>query len=172
VNRFLRVIELIIFNSRWLLVPFLLGMIVGLAAVLYTFIVKLIELIVQLRVVVLDEVIVSVLKLVDLSLIGNLIVIVICASYENFVAPIDPKEHPNWPGGLIGIGFAGLKQKLLGSIVAIVAVNVLDWFMDIDRSADNVKLTWVVGTLLAFAVAMVILAWADRLSTASENKGS
>jgi uncharacterized membrane protein YqhA len=58
---------------------------------------------------------------------------------------------------------------LLGSIVAIVAVNVLDWFLDIDRSADNHKLTWVVGILIAFAVAMLLLAFSDRLS-ADANK--
>jgi uncharacterized protein (TIGR00645 family) len=57
-----------------------------------------------------------------------------------------------------------LKQKLLGSIVAIAAVNVLEWFMDIERHADNTKLAWVVGILLAFAVAMLVLAIADRVS--------
>ncbi len=92
--------------------------------------------------------IVGVLKLVDLSLTANLLLIVICSSYENFVARIDPADHTHWPEGLIGIGFSGLKQKLLGSIVAIAAVNVLEWFLDIDRSVDNIKLGWVVGILL------------------------
>ena len=36
--------------------------------------------------------------------------------------------------------------------------------MDIDRNADNIKLGWVVGILLAFAVAMLLLAIAGRLS--------
>jgi uncharacterized protein (TIGR00645 family) len=170
-NLVMRAIEAVIFNSRWLLAPFLLGMIVGLAALLYTFAVKLAELLFNLPFAAQDEVIIGVLKLVDLSLIANLIMIVICSSYENFLGNIDPREHPNWPAGLVGIGFSDLKQKLLGSIVAIVAVNVLDWFMDIDRSADNLKLTWVVGTLIAFAIAMLLLALADRLSGADEKKG-
>jgi uncharacterized protein (TIGR00645 family) len=170
-NWILRAVEVVIFNSRWLLAPFLLGMIVGLAALLYRFIIKLGELLMHVRVAAEEEVIVGVLKLVDLSLIANLMVIVICSSYENFVAPIDSTEHPNWPGGIIGIGFSGLKQRLLGSIVAIVAVNVLDWFMDIDRSTDNLKLTWVVGILIAFAIAMLMLAMADRLSNTGEHKG-
>ena len=71
----------------------------------------------------------------------------------------------------MNIGFSGLKQKLLGSIVAIAAVNVLEWFMDIDHSADNSKLPWVVGILLAFAVAMLVLAIADRVSSTVENNG-
>jgi uncharacterized protein (TIGR00645 family) len=170
-NWILRAIELVIFNSRWLLAPFLLGLIVGLAVLLYTFIIKFAELLVHVPLATLDEVIVGVLKLLDISLIANLVVIVICSSYENFVAPIDRREHPNWPGGLIGIGFSGLKQRLLGSIVAIVAVSVLDWFMDIERSVDNLKLAWVVGILIAFAIAMLVLAMADRLSSAGENQG-
>lgn len=169
-NSILRAIELIVFNSRWLLAPFLLGMIVGLAALLYTFIIKLAALLIQLPTATLDEAIVVILKLVDISLIANLVVIVICSSYENFVAPIDPREHPNWPRGLIGIDFSGLKQRLLGSIVAIAAVSVLDWFMDIDRSTDNLKLAWIVGILIAFAIVMLVLAMADRLSSAGENK--
>jgi small neutral amino acid transporter SnatA (MarC family) len=42
---------------------------------------------------------------------------------------------------------------------------VLEWFMDIERHADNIKLAWVVGILLAFATAMLILAIADRISS-------
>ena len=53
---------------------------------------------------------------------------------------------------------------------AIAAVSVLEWFTDIDRKADSVKLAWVVGILLAFAVAMLVLAIADRVSSASEDR--
>jgi uncharacterized protein (TIGR00645 family) len=95
---------------------------------------------------------------------------VICSSYENFVRPIDYAKHPDWPHGLIRIGFSGLKQKLLGSIVAIAAVNVLEWFTDIDRHADSVKLAWVVAILLAFAVATLVLAIADRIGSADQGK--
>jgi uncharacterized protein (TIGR00645 family) len=168
-NRIERVVETIIFNSRWLVVPFLLGLILGLIAVVYKFVLKLVEFIMQIPATAPADVMVGILTLVDLTLVANLIVIVICSSYENFVARIDPAEHPDWPEGLIKIGFAGLKQKLLGSIVAIAAVNVLEWFMDIDRHVDNVKLAWLVGILLAFAVAMLVLAIADRVSTSHGN---
>ena len=171
-NRIARAIETVILGSRWLVAPFLLGLIIGLGALLYTFIVKLIGFVATVNRAPEDEVIVGVLKLVDLSLTANLLLIVIASSYQNFVAHIATTDNPRWPGGLIGIGFAGLKQKLLGSIAAIAAVNVLEWFMDIDRSVDNVKLAWVVGILLAFAVAMLILAIADRISGEHASKES
>jgi uncharacterized protein (TIGR00645 family) len=169
-NRIERAIEAIVFNSRWLVAPFLLGLIVGLAALLYAFVVKLGEFVLHVRGAPEAEIIVGVLKLVDLSLTANLQLIVVCSGYENFVARIDPAHHPNWPEGLMGIGFSGLKQKLLGSIAAIAAVNVLEWFMDIERSVDNAKLGWVVGILLAFALAMLILAIADRIGEPREHK--
>jgi uncharacterized protein (TIGR00645 family) len=164
-----RVVETIVFNSRWLVAPFLLGLIVGLAALVFKFVIKLAEFVVQIPGAPPADVIVGILTLVDLTLVANLIVIVICSSYENFVARIDPAEHPDWPEGLIKIGFSGLKQKLLGSIVAIAAVNVLEWFMDIERSADNIKLAWLVGILIAFAAAMLVLAIADRVSNTTEH---
>jgi len=148
----------------------LLGLVVGLAALALKFLIKLFDFVMQIPAAPPADVIVGILTLVDLTLIANLIVIVICSSYENFLTQPDPTKHPDWPEGLMNIGFSGLKQKLLGSIAAIAAVNVLEWFMDIERHANNTKLAWVVGILLAFAVSMLILAIADRLSYPSESK--
>jgi uncharacterized protein (TIGR00645 family) len=166
-----RGLELILFTSRWLIVPLLIGLIVGLAAEVYKFFGRLVEFIQQLDTASSYDVIVGMLKLIDLTLTANLVVIVICSSYENFVAPIDAAEHPKWPRGLTRISFSDLKQKVLGSIVAIAAVNVLEWFMDIEREVDSLKLAWVVGILLAFAVAMLILAIADRLTGTNHEAG-
>jgi uncharacterized protein (TIGR00645 family) len=165
-----RWVELILFGSRWLVAPFLFGLMTGLAVLLYKFAVKLKDFVLQVASAEPAEVIVGILGLVDLTLTANLIVIVICSSFENFVRPVDTKEHPDWPTGLVRIGFSGLKQKLLGSIVAIAAVNALEWFTDIDRHADSVKLAWVVGILLAFAVAMLVLAVADRVAEGGNGK--
>lgn len=170
-NRVKRAVEALVVNCRWLVAPFLIGLMIGLAALLFKFVLKLVDFLAHLPAAFPADVIVGVLTLVDLALTANLIVIVIASSYENFVATIDPDRHPDWPEGLVRIGFAGLKQKLLGSIVAIAAVNVLEWFMDIEQHADNIKLAWVVGILMAFAVAMLILAIADRVSSAGEGGG-
>jgi uncharacterized protein (TIGR00645 family) len=165
-----RAIGTVILQSRWLAAPFLIGLIVGLAALVFTFVIKLIAFLRLAQTAPEDEVIVGILKLVDLSLTANLLLIVIFSGYENFVAPIHDEGAVNRPEGLIGIGFSGLKQKLLGSILAIAAVNVLEWFIDIDRGVDNTKLTWVVGILLALSVAMLVLAIADRLGDRHERK--
>ena len=171
-NRIGRAIEQIVVNTRWLIVPFLFGLIIGLLALLYAFFVKLGAFVLHVHGAPEEEIFVGILKLVDFALTANLLLIVISAGYQNYIARISRQQKPNWPEGLLGIGFGGLKQKLLGSIAAIAAVNVLEWFMDIDRSVDNTKLAWVVGILLTFAVAMLILAIADRISEGSEENNS
>jgi uncharacterized protein (TIGR00645 family) len=165
-----RVVGTVVINSRWLLAPFLFGLIIGLAALLYKFVVRLIDYVIVGPDSDTAGIIVGILKLVDLTLLANLILLVICSSYENFVMRIDATQHTDWPPGLFNISFAGLKQKLLGSIAVIAAVYVLEWFMDIEQEADNTKLAWVVGILLAFSLAMLLLAVADRISSAVNGK--
>src|SRR5689334_7543894 len=116
-NRIKRAVEVLVVNCRWLVAPFLIGLMIGLAALLFKFVLKLADFLINLPTAFPADVIVGILNLVDLALTANLIVIVIASSYENFVAPIEPDKYPDWPEGLVRIGFAGLKQKLLGSIV-------------------------------------------------------
>ena len=60
------------------------------------------------------------------------------------------------------IDFAGLKQKLLASIVAISAIQVLKAFMNIDTVFDATRLTWLVGVHLVFVISALLLALSDR----------
>src|SRR5438046_9472569 len=90
-------IEMIAFSSRWLVAPFLLGLIFGLAVLLWKFVVKLVDFVTQVHRAETSDAIVGILNLVDLTLVANLIVIVICSSYENFVSPIDYSKHPRSP---------------------------------------------------------------------------
>ena len=108
--------------------------------------------------------IVGILSLIDLTLIANLILIVICSSYENFVRPINAVGASGLARRVDAIGFAGLKQKLLGSLVAITAVQVLEWFMDIANHADPRKARLGGRHIARFAVTMLLLAIADRVS--------
>jgi uncharacterized protein (TIGR00645 family) len=96
-NNIVRVVETIVFGSRYLIIPFLLGLIAGLAALIVKFAAKLYEFVLHISAGQSTEAIVGLLGLVDLTLTANLIVIVICSSYENFVAPTDYAEHPHWP---------------------------------------------------------------------------
>jgi uncharacterized protein (TIGR00645 family) len=61
------------------------------------------------------------------------------------------------------IDFSGLKQKLLASIVAISAIQVLKAFMNIKNVPDR-DLTWLVILHLVFVGSGLVLALTDRIS--------
>jgi uncharacterized protein (TIGR00645 family) len=66
------------------------------------------------------------------------------------------------------IDFAGLKQKLLASIVAISAIQVLKAFMNIDSDLNNERLAWLVAIHLVFVISALLLAWSDRIGARRE----
>jgi uncharacterized protein (TIGR00645 family) len=157
------ILEGLIFNSRWLMAPFYLGLAIGLAVLLYKFVALLAEFILHAPGYTEADIILGVLSLIDVSLTGNLILIVVFSGYENFVSRMDPNGHPDWPEWMTKVDFAGLKQKLLASIVAISAIQVLKAFMNIDTTFNTEKLGWLVGIHLVFVVSTLLLAVSDRL---------
>jgi uncharacterized protein (TIGR00645 family) len=154
--------ESILFNSRWLMAPFYLGLVISLAVLLLKFGMLLWEFIVHAPGAKETDIILGVLSLIDVSLTGNLILIVVFSGYENFVSRIDPGGHPDWPAWMTKVNFAGLKQKLLASIVAISAIQVLKAFMNIDAVFDAQKFGWLVGVHLVFVISALVLALSDR----------
>jgi uncharacterized protein (TIGR00645 family) len=155
-------VESLIFNSRWLMAPFYIGLAVSLAVLLLKFCMMLWEFMVHAPGSKETDIILGVLSLIDVSLTGNLVLLVMFSGYENFVSKIDAGGHPDWPEWMSKIDFTSLKQKLLGSIVAISAVQVLKAFMNIDTAIDPVKLGWLVGVHLAFVFSTLMLALSDR----------
>jgi uncharacterized protein (TIGR00645 family) len=156
------VLESLLFNSRWLMAPFYLALVVSLAVLLYKFGMLLFEFILHAPSAKESDIILGVLSLIDVTLTGNLVLIVVFSGYENFVSRIDPGDHPDWPEWMTKVDFAGLKQKLMASIVAISAVQVLKAFMNIDTVFDPQKLGWLVGVHLVFVVSALLLALSDR----------
>ena len=154
--------ESILFNSRWLMAPFYLGLVVCLAVMLFKFLTKLWEFIIHAPVATEADIILGALSLIDVSLVGNLILIVVFSGYENFVSRLNPGDHPDWPERMTKVDFAGLKQKMLASIVAISAIQVLKAFMNIDASFDVQKMSWLVAVHLVFVISALVLALSDR----------
>lgn len=143
--------------------PFYLGLIVSLAVLLFKFLYILYEFITHAWGASESDIILGVLSLIDVSLTGNLVLIVVFSGYENFVSRIDPAGHPDWPEWMTRIDFAGLKQKALASIVAISAIQVLKAFMNIDSNLNNEKLAWLVGIHFVFVITTLLLALSDRI---------
>ncbi|MFG1295411.1 MULTISPECIES: TIGR00645 family protein [Xanthobacter] len=159
-----RLIESILFRSRWIMAPFYLGLVVALFVLLFKFGSEVVHFVTHALGASESDTILGILALVDLTLTGNLVLIVIFSGYENFVSKIDPAGHPDWPEWMTRVDFTGLKQKLLASIVAISAIQLLKAFMDLPKGYSQDTLTWLVIIHVVFVGSSLLLAWSDKLS--------
>lgn len=158
-----RALEKFLFSSRWLLAPFYVGLVVALAMLLLKAMQELFHFVLHALTATESDIILGVLTLIDLTLTGSLVIIVIFSGYENFVSRIDASQHEDWPEWMGKIDFTGLKLKLMSSIVAISAIQVLKAFMNQAKISDR-DLTWLVVIHLVFVFSGVILALTDRIS--------
>ena len=158
-----RFIQASIFFSRWLLAPFLLGLLLCMLLLMYRFFGDLYALVVQVPGMSWHDTVTGVLNLVDVALTANLVLIVIFSGYENFIRRINAADHPDWPEGLTQVDFSELKQKLLGSVVVIASVDALAWYFDLEKESDTSKLGWVLAFPVMLVAVMLMLAIADRL---------
>jgi uncharacterized protein (TIGR00645 family) len=161
-----RALERLLFASRWLLVPFYVGLIVGLVVLLAKAGQHAYQLLHDLFDLTEPNAILGVLAIVDLTLTASLLVIVIFSGYVNFVSRIEADEHKDWPQWMASIDFSELKLKLMASIVAISAIKLLEAYMDVSHVSDR-DLIAQAGLLLVLVVAALLLAIADRLGHAA-----
>lgn len=165
-----RLIERTLYSARWLLVPMYLCLAVVLIAFTIRFGVELIHLFdYALYGESEADLILAALSLVDLTLVGSLVVMVMISGYENFVSRIeldDGDEKLSWLGKLDS---GTLKVKVAASIVAISSIHLLKSFMDADK-VTNDKLMWLVIIHLTFVVSAVLMGWLDKLSFSNKGK--
>jgi uncharacterized protein (TIGR00645 family) len=153
--------ERILFASRFLLAPLYLALAVSLVAILFKAGLHLYELLVQLPNLADEDVLLSELAIVDLTLTASLVVIVFLSGYTNFVAPVLMRKDDHRPHWIAEIDFSELKLKLMASIVAISGIKLLEGFMNINHEPDR-DLYWLVGIHLTFVGSTLVLALAER----------
>lgn len=155
-------LERFIFASRWLLAPFYIGLVGAIVLMLYKFFKEFIGLLTVVAAGEGSQVLVGVLTLVDVALVANLLIIIIFAGYENFVSKIDTGNHEDRPEWMGKVSFTDLKIKVIGSIVAISAIELLKAFVNVE-AYTNEQLAWKVGLHMVFVISGVLFALMDRL---------
>jgi uncharacterized protein (TIGR00645 family) len=169
-NRFERGFERALFASRWLMAPFYIGLIIALFMLLIVFAKELIFESAELMQLDETHVLVWVLTLIDMSLAGNLLLMVTFAGYENFVSKLDVQGHPDRPAWMGRVDFSNMKLKLVASIIAISVIHLLKAFMSLGTT-DKGELQWQLIIHGVFITTGLLLALMDWLGDhAAENK--
>jgi uncharacterized protein (TIGR00645 family) len=167
--------ERALFRSRWLMAPFYVGLAVALFMLLIVFAREVIYYVPQAFAaghgMSSNDAILAVLSLVDLSLAGNLLLIVMFSGYENFVSKLDLEGETDRPPWMGTVDFSGLKMKLIASIVAISGIQLLKFFMNIGKDGAPIneqEALWGVVIHLTFVTSGVLLALMDWLSSKTD----
>jgi uncharacterized protein (TIGR00645 family) len=156
-----RSVAMVLQAARWILAPCYLGLVVALAIVLVAFVRELVHAVLGIAAMTGAEVILAVLKLIDLLLVGNLVLLILAAGAE--LVGARPGERGDERGfGIGAVDLGALKLKLVAAIIAIAAVQLLETFMNVAAS-DKSTVLWEILVLLAIAIVGVLLAWMDRL---------
>lgn len=168
-----KLLERLLLNSRWLLAPFYIALVLALVMLLVALVNDLVHIVPNLLSSSPEQIILSVLTLIDLSLAGNLVIIIIFSGYENFVSKIDTGGSEDRPGWMGSLDFSGLKMKLIGSIVAISAISLLRAFMrltETDIPMDPTRVHWLVIVHLTFVVSGLLFALMDWVAARVERR--
>jgi uncharacterized protein (TIGR00645 family) len=155
-------IEQTLYFSRWILAPIYLGLSLAVLALGVKFFQELFHVMLHIFEMAESDIVLTVLALIDLTLVGSLIVTVMFSGYENFVSAIDLDEKTHKLDWLGKIDSNTLKLKVAASIVAISSIHLLRVFMEV-RTIPNDKLLWYVIIHMAFVFSALLMAVLDRL---------
>lgn len=157
-----KTIETLMLRSRWLLAPIYLGLSLALIALVIKFFQEVWHLFVHIFSATEAEVLLVVLSLIDLSLVGGLLVMVMMSGYENFVSELDDKGNGelSWLGKMDA---SSLKMKVAASIVAISSIHLLKMFMGM-TSEDGEMMMWYVIVHLTFVISAFAMGALDRIT--------
>ncbi|MAS81922.1 MAG: hypothetical protein CMF45_04475 [Legionellales bacterium] len=158
-----KTIEKTLFASRWLLTPIYLGLSLSLILLAIKFFQELFHVFSIVISISESDLVLSILSMIDMTLVGSLIVMVMFSSYENFVSKIDLDEDDEKLDWLGKLDAGTLKLKVAASIVAISSIHLLQLFMKIDE-LNNDKLMWYVIFHMTFVLSALLLAVLDKIA--------
>lgn len=155
--------EKFLYASRWLLAPIYLGLSFALLVLGVKFFQEVTHILPMILHTKEADLVLIILSLIDMSLVGGLIVMVMLSGYENFVSSIDIDENKEKLSWLGKMDAGSLKQKVAASIVAISSIHLLKIFMNTQNIDDN-KLMWYVVIHMTFVVSAIGMAFLDKMN--------
>ena len=158
-------LESSMFASRWFMAPVYVVLSLSLAVIMLKVVQEFMHNVPLMINMDIRNLLLFVLHIVDLALIGNLVLMILFAGYENFVSKIDAakdsEDKPSWMGK---VDFSGLKLKLISSIVAISGINLLEAFMSLKDHTDR-EIKWQIIIHIVFIASGVLLALMDWIAS-------
>jgi uncharacterized protein (TIGR00645 family) len=164
-----QLIEKAMYATRWLMAPIYLGLSLALLALGIKFfqeVFHIMPIIFSMKEV---DLILVILSLIDITLVGGLIVMVMFSGYENFVSRLDIEGDGEKLGWLGKLDSNSLKNKVAASIVAISSIHLLKVFMDTEN-IPNDKIMWYLLIHMTFVLSAFAMGYLDKITKGAGNK--
>jgi uncharacterized protein (TIGR00645 family) len=131
-NKLNVICERLVYESRWLLYIFTIGLVLALVMYMIHFSVDTFTFVMHAVNSPMEDVMVSLLGLVDSYMVATLLIMIVKGSYQIFIHRFDhePDPKPQW---LDHIDTGLLKVKTAQSIASITGVALLKDFVNIER---------------------------------------
>jgi uncharacterized protein (TIGR00645 family) len=157
-----RVIEQMMYRSRWILAPIYLGLSLALVALGVKFFQEIVHLLWHIISIKEADLVLVILSLIDMAMVGGLIVMVMMSGYENFVSTLQVDEGEEKLAWLGTMDASSLKMKIAASIVAISSIHLLKIFMNAEKT-DNDKLLWYTIIHMTFVISAFAMGYLDKV---------
>ena len=148
-----KIIQFPIFESRWILIFFYLGLIAVQGLYCVKFCEKVVDVFRHFQVTTEQDFLLIILNLLDMLMIANLIKMIVAGSYQTFIEKLDNDHSEKVTSG-------ALKIKMGSSLVGVSGINLLQTFI----SPANVSIKQVVmkcSIHLIFLVSAIGLAYIE-----------
>ena len=169
-NSRLKPLPVAIFSSRWLQLPLYFGLIVAQCVYVVLFLKELWHLVTHAATFGEQEIMLTVLGLIDVVMISNLLIMVIVGGYETFVSRMGLENHPDHPEWLGHVDASLLKVKLAMAIVGISSIHLLRTFIEASNlGSASARITaegvmWQTIIHVVFILSALGIAAVDRMT--------
>lgn len=162
-NKVTDIIEQVLFFSKWMLIPFYVGLIIALACFLIVDIKEVYHFLVNSNGINKSEAMMFILELIDMAMIAALVRMIIIGGYTSFVNKYHHLEGEKTSSGV-------LKVKLGTALIGVSSINLLQTFIS---CTEDKSITWDIlyKQLIihgAFLLGAVVLAVVDYFHVKSE----
>ena len=154
--------ERLMYASRWIMAPIYLGLSLILLALGVKFFQEILHILPNILEMKEVDLVLVTLSLIDITLVGGLIVMVMFSGYENFVSRLDVGDESDKLVWLGKLDAGSLKNKVAASIVAISSIHLLKVFMNAEN-LPNDKIKWYLLIHITFVLSAFAMGYLDKL---------
>ena len=156
----------IMLNTRYLILPFCIVLILGIVLLMIQSVSKLFYLFSNIGASSDKDVLIGLFGIIDLALLANILLLIALSGYDSFIGRLNnSKNNVMALDALDGLTLAKVKLKLLGSMIIISAIGLLSTFLSLDSGSKDLTQTATIQIAihLVLSLSAVLLAYSDKL---------